>query len=187
MSSLRSLRPLRVALSRPDVDPDSGHYVLLLRLTGPARLRIGALGTFTFPAGWYIYTGSARRNMQARLRRHFSAEKKIRWHIDSLTSARTCHAVGAVVVPSTGECALNRLVVASLGSVHPCRGFGASDCRERCCSHLSYRHEPVSLLEIAHAVRGEVVLPPGLLAAPGTDAGAEADTAQDPPDDPGDD
>jgi Uri superfamily endonuclease len=186
MSSLRSLRPLKVALSRPEVDPDSGHYVLLLRLTAPARLRIGALGTFTFPAGWYVYTGSAMRNMQARLRRHFSARKKIRWHIDSLTSAPPCHAVGAVVVPSTGECALNRLVVASLGSVHPCRGFGASDCRERCCSHLSYRQEPVSLLEIAHAVRGEVVLPPGLLDAHPGESGREGQAEEDPPDDAGD-
>jgi Uri superfamily endonuclease len=193
MRSERSNRPLRKALSRADGEWESGHYALLLRLTAPVHLQIGALGSFTFPAGWYVYTGSALRNLQARLQRHFRPEKKLRWHIDYLTSHKACHTIGAVVVPAADpddeiepealtvggasvparehaeECAVNRLVIATLGAVHPCRGFGASDCRARCRSHLCYRQAPVSLLEIARTINGEVILPPGIFDPGGED------------------
>ncbi len=193
MRSERSNRPLRKALPRTDGLWESGQYALLLRLTAAAQLQIGALGSFTFPAGWYVYTGSALRNLQARLQRHFRPEKKLRWHIDYLTTHPACHTIGAVVVPAADpddeiepgaltvgaqsvpareqaeECAVNRLVVATLGAVHPCRGFGASDCRAHCRSHLCYRQAPVSLLEIARCVRGEVILPPGVCDPSGED------------------
>ncbi len=67
-----------------DRSPPATHvsYQLLIRIGRPIRLRIGALGVQEFPAGHYLYTGSARRNLEARIHRHLRREKKLRWHID---------------------------------------------------------------------------------------------------------
>src|SRR5512134_2327284 len=59
-------------------------YQLLLRLNQDSLLRIGCLGAFDFPAGRYVYTGSARRDLEARIARHLSPAKRLHWHIDYL-------------------------------------------------------------------------------------------------------
>ena len=50
------------------------------------KIDIGKLGCFSFPAGKYIYTGSAMGpgGIQARLLRHQKIIKKKHWHIDFL-------------------------------------------------------------------------------------------------------
>ncbi|HQR50429.1 MAG TPA: hypothetical protein PKW44_02185 [Methylophilaceae bacterium] len=45
-------------------------YQLAIMLDQPARLTVGRLGVFDFPAGRYVYTGSARRSLEARIARH---------------------------------------------------------------------------------------------------------------------
>ncbi|MDZ4211617.1 MAG: hypothetical protein U1C59_07880 [Methylotenera sp.] len=50
-------------------------YQLDILLAEPARLSIGKLGVFDFPAGRYVYTGSARCNIEARIARHLRHEK----------------------------------------------------------------------------------------------------------------
>ncbi len=62
-------------------------YQLSIEVAAPISVCIGRLGTFIFQAGIYVYTGSARKNMDARLKRHFSKEKKMHWHIDYLLAA----------------------------------------------------------------------------------------------------
>jgi Uri superfamily endonuclease len=108
-------------------------YQLLFELSAPARLRIGRLGIFDFPAGRYVYTGSARRNFEARIRRHLSRDKRLRWHIDYLLESRAVRIV-RVRGSTRAECALNH---ATRGAVVVAR-FGASDCRAGCGSHLKY-------------------------------------------------
>ncbi|HEY6898152.1 MAG TPA: GIY-YIG nuclease family protein [Rhodocyclaceae bacterium] len=106
-------------------------YQLLIELRQPLRLQIGRLGLCDFAAGRYIYTGSARRNFEARVARHLSPTKRLHWHIDYLLTAP-----GVAVVDVRryveDECAINR---ATPGSV-PIPGFGASDCRAGCGGHL---------------------------------------------------
>ena len=51
------------------------------------RFTVGGLGTFDFPAGCYVYTGSPKRNLHARVARHHSRGKRLRWHIDYLLAA----------------------------------------------------------------------------------------------------
>ncbi len=106
-------------------------YQLHIHVAQPLILRIGALGKFDFPAGEYVYTGSARRNFEARIARHLRREKKIRWHIDYLLTAPGV-TVTAVVRSVNDECALNQATPGRM----PCAGFGASDCRQGCGSHL---------------------------------------------------
>ncbi len=106
-------------------------YRLRIRLARDAWIRVGALGRFRFPAGDYLYTGSARRNLEARIARHASRDKKPRWHIDYLLLHPAATLV-AVERSSLPECEWHR--TAPGAAIVP--GFGASDCRAGCGSHL---------------------------------------------------
>jgi Uri superfamily endonuclease len=63
-------------------------YQLVIEVPSAVRVQIGRLGEFEFPAGTYVYTGSARRNLEARLARPKRAEKQLRWHIDYLLAVQ---------------------------------------------------------------------------------------------------
>ncbi|MBN2705673.1 MAG: GIY-YIG nuclease family protein [Deltaproteobacteria bacterium] len=108
-------------------------YSLSLAVSCPLTLVVGRLGVFPFPAGRYAYIGSSRRNIFARLRRHLRREKKLRWHIDYLL-ADSAVCVSGLSLSVRPEC---DLVAASGGRV-VVPGFGASDCRRGCGSHLRY-------------------------------------------------
>lgn len=117
----------------------SGVYLLALWLSRPARLRVGRLGCLRFPAGLYLYAGSARRALAGRLARHRRRAKRARWHVDCLR--RRARFLGAAVVPwAPGrECALARAALAAGGARMGPRGFGSSDCD--CPTHLAYLGE----------------------------------------------
>lgn len=106
-------------------------YQLLIRVSKPVTVTVGRFGTFDFPAGWYVYTGSAKRALEARIQRHLSRDKTLRWHIDYLL-AQPAVAIRAVQRFCAPECLLNQQLEGE--SVVP--GFGASDCRAGCGSHL---------------------------------------------------
>ena len=106
-------------------------YQLLIEVTRTVSITIGRLGRFEFPAGNYVYTGSALRNFEARIRRHQSAVKKMHWHIDYLLAAPGVR-VREVLRHTGVECEINQRVVGAI----PAPGFGASDCRSGCGSHL---------------------------------------------------
>ena len=108
-------------------------YQLLIDVPRWVRCTVGRLGEFEFPAGRYVYTGSAKRGVDARVARHMRKGKPLRWHIDYLLEAPGVR-VADVVRSRRGECALNR---ATAGRV-PAVGFGASDCRANCGAHLKY-------------------------------------------------
>ena len=94
-------------------------------------MRVGRLGCFFFPAGRYSYTGSALRNFEARVSRHLSSAKKMHWHIDYLLAAPgVC--VREVRCYDEAECAVNQQISGEMTVA----GFGASDCRSGCGSHL---------------------------------------------------
>ena len=94
-------------------------------------VQVGRLGRFEFVAGDYVYTGSALRNFEARIRRHLSAVKKMHWHIDYLLAAPGVR-VREVMRYAAAECGINQQVVGTI----PIPGFGATDCRAGCGSHL---------------------------------------------------
>ncbi|MFT3849964.1 MAG: GIY-YIG nuclease family protein [Propionivibrio sp.] len=113
--------------------PGGAHrtYQLLIEVARAVRVSVGRLGDFEFPAGRYVYTGSAQRNFEARIRRHQSAVKRMHWHIDYLLAAPGVSIV-EVLRYVDAECEINRRVVGTI----PVPGFGASDCRAGCISHL---------------------------------------------------
>ncbi len=143
---------------------DSGLYVFVMRLKTADLIQVGALGSFYFPAGWYLYTGSARRNLHSRVERHWHLKKAVRWHIDYLSTALYSEPVGAVVLPAEAglsECELNRRIGRLIAGQTTAPGFGSSDCREGCPSHLWFSPAPVSLLAVARVHPLAAALLPG--------------------------
>ncbi|TCJ13518.1 GIY-YIG nuclease family protein [Parasulfuritortus cantonensis] len=104
---------------------------MVIRVAQPVEVAVGRFGRHLFPAGTYVYTGSARRNFEARVARHLRQAKTLRWHIDYLLAAP---GVSVLEVRRTDapECAVNQATAGEV--VVP--GFGASDCRNGCASHL---------------------------------------------------
>lgn len=113
-------------------------YCLELVLKKSVTARIGKRGTFMFRAGYYIYVGSARKNIQQRIARHLRTKKKQFWHIDYLLPFVHIKAVW------TSNLAEQR-IVASLASdlESPVAGFGASDTTN--VSHLFFSRKKIKL------------------------------------------
>jgi len=107
--------------------------VLVIGLDKGSEIKVGSLGKTVFEKGDYAYVGSAMNNLEKRIERHESKEKKIFWHIDYLLSSPNAELKKVFVKPSKEkeECKIaNRL--ANAGT--PVLGFGCSDCK--CKSHL---------------------------------------------------
>jgi Uri superfamily endonuclease len=120
--------------------PDEpGVYQLHLCLPKPARVKIGKLGVFLFPAGRYVYTGSALNGLARRLNRHRRRDKPLHWHIDYLLRHARIERIDVFKTTRRLECALNAQILEQTGACVVVRGFGSSDCR--CRSHLAYRGE----------------------------------------------
>lgn len=111
-------------------------YQLFIHLDKAHLITVGRLGQFKFPAGNYVYTGSARRNLIARVKRHLRKEKPLRWHIDYLLVADGAQVVNIKLSDRT-ECDWNQETFGEILMA----GFGASDCMAGCSSHLKYQGE----------------------------------------------
>ena len=114
---------------------NSGVYLAIFRLPRTQVIAIGRLGSFTLRRGFYLYVGSAQRNLKARLVRHGRQHKPLRWHVDYLSTKAPM--VGALVLhgPKRWECRLAAILANHYPL--PIARFGASDCR--CGGHLFYR------------------------------------------------
>ncbi len=113
-----------------------GVYQLRLSLPAAVRLQVGKLGTFMFPAGRYVYTGSALSGLEQRLARHRRRDKKLHWHIDYLLRHAQISSIRVLHTQERMECALNREVMTRPSAQVIARGFGSSDCH--CPAHLVY-------------------------------------------------
>jgi Uri superfamily endonuclease len=111
-------------------------YQIVIRVRETIQITVGKLGVLEFPAGYYVYTGSARKCIQARVRRHVTGGGAKHWHIDYLLGSPQAQVAGVRLFRAS-ECALNRRTRGAV--LFP--GFGSSDCRSACGSHLKYAGE----------------------------------------------
>jgi len=121
-----------------------GVYLLFLNISKDIKIRVGSLGLISFPAGVYVYVGSAQNSVEARIKRHLNKKKTLRWHIDYLTSSKNVEPIYAVVLPLSRnyECRIAKIIQENdLMSIN---NFGASDCR--CRSHLYNIKSPSRLI-----------------------------------------
>jgi sugar fermentation stimulation protein A len=126
---------------------DGGNYLVLLELPESRTIGVGALGAVSFEKGWYVYAGSARKNLSARMARHERKRgKRKHWHIDYLCPYAGIIRTLPIMSYRNLECELAR-DLEKLGG-RPVPGFGASDCAAKgspCPSHLF--HFPLAPLE----------------------------------------
>lgn len=111
-----------------------GTYVLLLSLDREAVVPVGRLGVFIFPAGYYVYAGSALGGLLPRVERHIRGGKRLHWHIDYLRRSARVVEVWYLVSTERLECDWYRAAAGMRGASVPVNGFGSSGCR--CHSHL---------------------------------------------------
>lgn len=127
-------------------------YVLVLELPTGENIKVGKKGEFYFPPGYYVYVGSAKKNIEARVARHIQKKKKKRWHIDYLTTLATPVVLKLLCgedlkeyskffnyefeVGLKDECKLAAFLADNMKGKVIVRGFGATDCG--CKSHLYY-------------------------------------------------
>jgi sugar fermentation stimulation protein A len=111
---------------------DRGSYMVVLYLRRSSNIVVGQLGIRHFRKGFYIYVGSARRNLQRRIARHRRVRKKPHWHIDYLRGEADFVAALPVLTGAHLECEM----AAALKSISDwtISRFGSSDCP--CETHL---------------------------------------------------
>jgi len=102
-------------------------YILLIEIEEELLLTIGKLGTFQFKPGFYLYVGSARKNLQARINRHLRHDKKLHWHIDYLLTEGEVTEV--ILIEENEECRIANALRGISEVSFPVPGFGSSDCR----------------------------------------------------------
>jgi Uri superfamily endonuclease len=126
----------------------SGTYALILNLPGAQSIRIGKLGKFDFPAGYYVYIGSAfgpgglagRLNRHRQLVQDIDGRKRLHWHIDYLRQRAELTGIWVAVQNTPHEHRWALLVSQLPGATMPVPRFGASDCR--CPTHLFHFSKP---------------------------------------------
>ncbi len=119
-----------------------GSYALFLSLPEAIRLAIGRLGGFDFPAGTYVYLGSANGpgGLRARLAHHARIATHPRWHLDyfrpyaQISGGFYEEAGLAECLPL--ECAWSQEFLRQPGARPAAPGFGSADCRHGCPAHL---------------------------------------------------
>jgi len=120
----------------------SGIYHLLICLEKEQEIIVGKLGKFRFPAGYYVYTGSALNGLENRIARHRRKRKRLHWHIDYLLQYADIIDVITHVTTEKLECFYNSKIMGLPGAQIIVPRFGASDCK--CKAHLVYfpsKHE----------------------------------------------
>ncbi len=111
---------------------DSGSYLIVLRLEQDRRISVGSIGGIKFRKGFYLYVGSAKKDLTRRINRHRSERKNLFWHIDYLREYAGFHAALPIRTAADLECE----IAASMSTMADWRisDFGSSDCS--CETHL---------------------------------------------------
>ncbi|MBU4502571.1 MAG: GIY-YIG nuclease family protein [Nanoarchaeota archaeon] len=111
-----------------------GVYCLLMNLEEGNIIKIREK-TMLFPKGYYCYVGSALNNLQKRIERHKSKDKKNHWHIDYFLEKAKIIDVRTIETEEKIECWLSDRIK-NLKSKVVMDKFGSTDCK--CLTHLHY-------------------------------------------------
>jgi sugar fermentation stimulation protein A len=111
---------------------DRGCYMVVIEMKDSKVLTIGSLGKERFYKGYYVYVGSAMKNLTSRIERHKRRTKNRFWHIDYLLDDAQYIQAFALRTGDRIEC----LIAQRLRDICDwyIKGFGSSDCQ--CPSHL---------------------------------------------------
>jgi Uri superfamily endonuclease len=118
-----------------------GAYVLIIDLLENLTINLKSLGTLPFEKGTWIYIGSAMgqgsTSLENRIARHFRKEKTIHWHIDHLlnSDSKIRYSIWSESY-ETVECDIAKSIEQMENIFPGPKGFGASDCKRKCFTHL---------------------------------------------------
>lgn len=121
---------------------NAGDYMIVLRLKAPKTIAVGSLGPVPFAEGYYVYVGSAKKNLDQRMAHHRALRKKMHWHMDYLR--KETDFVGAIPIRTCDD--LEHDLARALSEIADwdVPEFGCSDCH--CRSHLfGFRENPMHL------------------------------------------
>ena len=118
---------------------DSGIYALLIHCNNMTII-VGKLGKIHFASGYYVYIGSAQKNLKKRIARHYRKNKKIKWHIDYLLQDAIVTMHITAPLPKFCEEKIAMSLQEQFAYVH---GFGSSDSHAK--SHLFYGEKEKNL------------------------------------------
>ena len=100
-----------------------GSYFLVIHLGKDKTVKTKGR-EFHLTKGYYVYVGSAMNSLEKRVKRHFSKEKKLHWHVDYLL--KEAELLRAYLIPSK-ERLEERLSLEVARYGEPVKGFGAGD------------------------------------------------------------
>lgn len=115
-----------------------GIYLLMINVMEDVKIYLKTGKEWMISRGIYYYVGSAKGpgGLRARINRHLRGAKKLHWHIDYLLTNQASIVTHVVYAETEKpECVLVP-VLERLGATHIARGFGSSDCKYKCFSHL---------------------------------------------------
>jgi histidine triad (HIT) family protein len=116
----------------------SGSYAVLYYLKKDQEIQISKLGKYLFKKGYYLYSGSAKKNLKKRVSRHIRKDnKKLKWHIDFFVDNTFVAAKKLYIFRLQSECDNTRFFLVKGGEV-VVKKFGSSDCKKNCQSHFLY-------------------------------------------------
>jgi Uri superfamily endonuclease len=125
-------------------------YLLFLKLPKMINISVGKLCQFSFPAGQYLYVGRAKKNLEARLKRHQRKNKTLHWHVDYLLQYAKLEKI--ITYDGNDECGLAKHLTLQPGITTPVSKFGSSDCS--CESHLLHLDESHYSLDLPWGYKG---------------------------------
>jgi Uri superfamily endonuclease len=120
------------------ISDQKGNYILVLKLNNNILVKIPRFGNLELLAGFYFYCGSAHGNggIRSRVARHLKINSKRVWHIDHIKSYMQVLEIWFQIDLANRECEFSQFLARQKSSRIPIKGFGASDCRKGCKSHL---------------------------------------------------
>ena len=129
---------------------EEGIYCVIFRLEKQALFQIGKLGEQEFLPGFYFYCGSAKGEggISRRVNRHLKKDTKKFWHIDFLKEKVNPIRIWFLTSMERCECDLVQNLRIDPKVSYSMKGFGASDCTERCYSHLLYAPDTNNLDDV---------------------------------------
>ncbi|MEM2594903.1 MAG: DUF123 domain-containing protein [Sulfolobales archaeon] len=131
--------------------PVESSYLLVFKICGRLRVEI-ARDSWFLDDGYYAYLGSARlMRPYSRILRHFTPAKRIRWHIDRVTSSYKTRPIAGILLYGVSEDSLYNAVFSSRMFEATIPKFGSTDRRNH-FTHLfkiSYFRVPDIFREIA--------------------------------------
>lgn len=124
----------------------------MLQLESARKIRVGRLGSFDCPRGFYVYVGSAfgPGGLAARLRRHLRPVKRLHWHIDYLRRCSACDQIWFSLSEQRLEHPWAAVLAGLPDALMPIPKFGATDCS--CAAHLYFFRRRPRLGEFAAAL-----------------------------------